>query len=394
MAPTSLRLLLGVLLVIRSSLLLNAQTPAAAGKSDPDVLTFVNGEKLIGHLERSVGTSVTFKSDMAGEVTVEWSKIKELHSSQQFAVVKKDSKLHWHQPMDIAQGTISVADQNIQINAISPAPGSQAPRSQASEQQASVVTIPVGNAGEVIDKATFDKAVFKKPGLFEDWKGLATVGVSLVNGTQSSQNYTSAVSLQRMLPTETWLDPSSRTTLNFTSAYGQLKQPNTPLVKTSLYHASAERDHYFRPRVYGFGSAGFDHDYSQGLDLQQTYGGGVGWTAIKRANQEFDVKAELTYVDQQFFAASSNQKLLGSIFSESYDRRFRNKIVLHEQISLDPAWTILRAYSANGNVSLSMPVMGRISFTVSTADQYLNDPSPGFRKNSYQFATGLTYTLP
>lgn len=255
-------------------------------------------------------------------------------------------------------------------------------------------TIPVNNVGEVIDQATFDKEVLQKPGLFEDWKGSATVGVAIVNGTQSSQSYTSAVSLERTVPAETWLDPANRTIFNFNSAYGQLTQPATPVVKTSLYHGSAERDEYFRPRVYAFANASFDHDYSQGLDLEQTYGGGIGWTAMKRDNAELDLKGEVTFVNQQFSVASSNQKLLGSTFSESYARTFKKKIVLHEQINLNPAWTYLHASTGNGTVNLSMPLLKRISFTVSTADEYLDDPPPGFRKNSYQFSTGLTYTLP
>lgn len=379
MTFTRLRVFIEMILLMGSALELFAQSPATTEKTDPDVLILTDGEKLIGHLEKSAGNSVTFKSDMAGEVTVEWSKVKELHSSQTFAVVKKDTKLHWRHQMDIPQGKIAVADQKIEVN---------------TAQQPSPVAIPVSNISEVVDKATFDKVLLQKPGLFEDWKGSATLGISLVNGTQSSQTYTSAVSLERTLPTEEWIDPSNRTLLNFTSAYGQLTQPATPLVKTSLYHASAERDEYFRPRMYAFAAAGFDHDYSQGLDLQQTYGSGVGWTVIKRANQEFDLKGELTFVNQQFFDAASDQKLLGSIFSESYHRTFRKKIALTEQISLDPAWTNLRDGTANGNVSLSVPVIKRISFTLTTADQYLNDPSPGFKKNSYQFATGLTYTVP
>ena len=42
----------------------------AGASPEPDVLIFTNGEKLIGHLKRSNGATVTFKSDMAGEVKV------------------------------------------------------------------------------------------------------------------------------------------------------------------------------------------------------------------------------------------------------------------------------------------------------------------------------------
>src|SRR5579863_4492971 len=68
---------------------LSAQTPAPP----PDTLVFTNGEKLIGHLVRSNGATVTFKSDSLGEVNVDWSKIQELHTSKKFVVVGKDVKL-------------------------------------------------------------------------------------------------------------------------------------------------------------------------------------------------------------------------------------------------------------------------------------------------------------
>src|SRR5271165_3799126 len=67
-----------------------AQTPP---KTESDVLLLNDGEKLIGHLIRSTGGSVRFKSDILGEVSVDWGKIKELHSAGKFAVITKDTKI-------------------------------------------------------------------------------------------------------------------------------------------------------------------------------------------------------------------------------------------------------------------------------------------------------------
>src|SRR5258708_3294985 len=75
---------------------LRAQSPKPDTKPEPDVLIFTDDEKLIGHLVRTTGASVTFKSDMAGEITVEWSKIRELRTRQPFAVIQKNVKLHRH----------------------------------------------------------------------------------------------------------------------------------------------------------------------------------------------------------------------------------------------------------------------------------------------------------
>ena len=55
----------------------------------PDVIIFTNGDQLTGKLLREVGGSVTFHSDIAGDVTVTWDKIKSIHSSQQFAVIQQ-----------------------------------------------------------------------------------------------------------------------------------------------------------------------------------------------------------------------------------------------------------------------------------------------------------------
>ena len=47
---------------------------------------------------------------------------------------------------------------------------------------------------------------------------------------------------------------------------------------TNIFHAGLEQDRYITPRVYVLGSMAFDHNYAQGLNLQQVYGGGIGWT--------------------------------------------------------------------------------------------------------------------
>lgn len=358
------------------ALLANAQTPAPPPKPGPDTLIFVDGEKLIGSLEHSTDTTVTFKSDMAGEITVEWSKVKELSSPRKFAVIEKGTHLASGKGTNgVAQGNIAVADQHIQVTSPSQPP----------------VTLPTSSTADVVDQATFQKA-FQTPNFFEDWTGSATGGVSLSLGTQDSRTYTSAISLARIIPTESWMDPSNRTLISFVSSFGKLTQPGEPSVKTSLFHADAERDQYFSPRVYAFGDAAFSHDYSQGLDLQQTYGGGIGWSAL-RGVADLDLKAEVDYVDQHFQSSANNQKLLGSTFSEDYTRKFWKKIVLHEQAAVLPAWTYTRAYSAHGIVSLTIPAFKRIGFTVSALDTFLNDPSPGFRKNSFVFTAGATYTL-
>ena len=350
-------------------------------KAEPDTVVYADGEKLVGHFEGLIGGAAKFKSDTVGEITIDLSKLQELHSSQRFAVIRKGVKLaKGETDGQILRGTISIVNQSVQID-----PGNGLPTQ----------TLPVGEVGDIIDEAAFLKA-FQKASFFHDWKGSIAAGASLVEATQNSVSVNTAVNLIRVKPPadETWLPPTNRTLVDFSDAYGTVRQPNTPTVETSIFHAGAERDEYFSSTVYAFGLVSFDHNFSQGLDLQQTYGGGVGWTVIKDAKQTLDLKGSVNYERQTFQVASEGHSLANSIFAEEYTRTFVHGIAFKEQLSASPAWTDFVAYSTYASVGVVIPVYKRFGFNVNAIDSFLNDPPPAFKKNSVQVTTGITYTLP
>jgi Protein of unknown function, DUF481 len=343
-------------------------------KPDPDVLLFTDGERLTGHFVKSTGSSLTFKSDALGEITVDWSKVKELQSSAKVAVIPKGVRLRKRgDAASIPQGTLSVQDQQVHLT--------EPPR-----------TIPVADAGQIVDQAGFQNALSHQPGFFEAWKGTVTVGAAVVNATQDSETFTGALNMVRLIPTESWLEPSNRTSLNLNAAYGEVTQPATPSIKTAIFHGDAERDEYFSPRLYVFGQGAFDHNFSQGLDLQQTYSGGMGITVIERANETLDLKASLSYIRQQFDGAP-NEELIGSIFAEAFNRKFKH-LIFDQHLMLTPTWNDTNAASASFNALLTMPLYKRLNTSAGFIDSYLNNPAPGFRKNSVQITVGLTYALP
>jgi hypothetical protein len=345
----------------------------------PDVLLFTDGEKLTGQFVKSNGSSVTFKSDAIGEVSVDWKKVKELDSSVKVAVIPKGVRIR--KPGDaeaIPKGTLVVEDQQVHLAAIPPA--------------AAPPAIPVAEANQIVDQAGFEKALSHQPGFFEAWKGTVTIGAAVVNATQDSETFTGAVSLVRAIPTESWLEPRNRTSLNLNAAYGEVTQPGTPSIKTAIFHGDAERDEYFSPRLYVFGQGAFDHNFSQGLDLQQTYSGGIGFTLIERANETLDLKGSVSYISQQFQGAP-NQDLIGSIFVEAFNRKFK-RATFDQHLTLTPTWNNTNAYAGAFNAILTMPVYKRLNGSMGFIDSYLNDPPPAFRKNSVQITLGVSYTLP
>lgn len=375
-----MRCALTILLICCSTALQAQTTPPAA---EPDTLIFTNGEKLIGTFERSHGNTVTFKSDSVGEVNVDWSKIKELHTAKPYAVVRKGVELSRRSDLSrVPEGAVTVTDKNV---VVTPPTGA-------------TVTFPLPEAAHIVAVPEFEQQVLHSPGFFDAWRGAVTAGASLVQATQESHTFFGAVNLVRAVPGETWLDARNRTLLNFNASEGSQIQPGTPRIKTEILHADVERDEYFRgSRFYGFGQAAFDHNYSQGLDLEQIYSGGVGVTVIKRANEELDFKGSVSYERQAFNppagqSVGTSRDLLGSVFTQTYNRKLTHGITFAEQVAALPAWTA-DVYSLNGNAVLAIPVYKRFAFNMSVLDTYLNDPPPGFKKNSLQVTTGLTYSL-
>ncbi len=382
-----------------------APKPATGAR---DTLVFENGDTLKGKLEREVTGTIFFNSDELGEVNVPWSKVRTLRTQGGYVVLENKPGVH-HSVVDAARGTLRVEEGEVHVSPGTPPPSEAKGHEMVRGERivAGREPIPVAQAQFILDDQTFNKQVRENPNFFAGWNGSATVGITVVKGTENQQVYTSAVAITRSVPTVSWLATRNRTSADFSSSYGQITQPaylsgGVPVAavstRTSIFHADAERDEYVSTRAYLLAQTAFDHNYSQGLDLQQIYGAGVGLTVLKRPVQQLDLRASLQYEKQVFLegVAGTNQNLIGSTLSGTYALRLKRGIAFNQQASYLPAFNNTRAYTANETNALSFPVYKNLAFTVGTIDTYLNDPPvalPPVTRNSFQFTTGVTYNL-
>jgi hypothetical protein len=339
--------------VLALAFTLGAQTPAkpVPAKLAPDVLEFGDGERLVGHLVSATGGSVTFHSDAAGDVKVDWAKVKSLKSSGKFAVAEKGVVLDKHaDPSQTPQGTLLLSDQKLSVD-----PGTGA----------APTVIPVGDATNVVPQASFLNA-FKTPRFYQDWHGSAGFGVDLTEATQKNRNITASVSLQRVVSDESWIGPRYKTLFDLNFADGQLSQPNTPTISTDLVHANIEHDIFLSKKLFVDVSGDFLHSLSQGMKLQQTYGGGLGYVLLKGEHQELDVKASIVYVRQQFEENGTSpllasKSLVAAAVGETYTRNLRGGIAFHEGLSFIPAFNDTSAYTGNAYANFAIPIKKRIA---------------------------------
>jgi len=382
------------LLFVMSIPLVPLASAADAPKAPPDVLVFSNGDQLSGTFLREIAGTVTFHSDMVGDVNIEWAKIKELRTQTKMAVLNKSVTETSRKgiPPGIPQGTITVASDVVTVHP---------------DNNAAITPIPVKDATYIVDQTTLNKELGREPGFFTAWNGAVTAGATIVQATQKQYSFNGALALARVIPTVSWLNPRNRTTADFNGSYGKITEnsyisggvfyPSTT-TKTALYHADAERDEYFTPRVYVLGQVAFDHNFSQGLDLQQIYGGGIGWTAIKSPKQELDLKGTIQYEKQSFINATDgvNQNLIGSTFAAIYFLKLPHGMIFNQEVAYIPAYNNTRAWSVGESNTLSIPAYKNFALSIGTLDSYLNNPGPALPppdRNSFQFTFGVTYAI-
>ncbi|MHB1838613.1 MAG: DUF481 domain-containing protein [Acidobacteriaceae bacterium] len=363
--------------------------PQASAKAKPDVLVFLNGDRITGNLVKADGVNIYFVTDEAGQVTVPWTKIKSFDTSKRFAVLtKKEKAQRKHTNPSIPVGslhlngktkTLTIADNNASQNVL------------------------VSDISYVIDDATYQKNVGQEQGLFHGITGAVTAGYSQVNSTYNSTTLTSGVNLTRIVPAVLWMEAARRTLLNFSNTYSTFTQSPNPTAVTNILHGSLEEDEYLKPRFYLLEQAIYDRNSVEGLALQQVYGGGLGYTVVKNAMQELDLSATVNYTKQQFDqpvalnpnqTPSATQNLIGATFADNYTYKLPHHIVLTEVSNVTPEFNYFQAYTANATVGATMPIIKNFGLSIQAIDNYLNDPPPGFKGNSTQYTTGLTYSIP
>ena len=237
----------------------------SAASPAPDILILTNGDQLTGKLLSEANGTVTFHSDMAGDLTFSWDKIKSIRTSQKFAVIQQGQHISRKTPdSEVAQGTVAIQDAEVRV-----------------ETTGGTKNISQKDAQYMVDEASYSSEVHRNPNWRYGWSGALTAGAADVEATTNSRSFTGGAAFVRTVPGVSWLDPRYRTSADFAAAYGSLSQAGGATTKTNILHADAEHDWFLSPRFYLLVDTSFDHNYSQGLNLQQIYGGGMGFVLIQ-----------------------------------------------------------------------------------------------------------------
>ena len=323
-----------------------------------DQVILKNGDKLSGSIIKFDGKNLVIKTDYAGEVTIQWSAVQEMTSSQDLHVGIKSGQT--------LVGPVSSSDGNLEISTRS------AGKVEAAKDSVAVIR----NSSEQL---TFDKSLH--PGLMEGWDGGTNVGFALTRGNSQTKNLALAFNAARKTLND-------KLGLYANTVYATNDAPGaTPSTTANAIQGGLRYDHDFTHRLFGFGSADFQSDSLQTLNLRSILGGGLGFHAIKSERTTLDLLGGVNYTRENYDAFSRN--FAAATVGEELLHKVRPSTSLTQSLYFYPNLSSAGDYRSTFNFGTVTKLSKWLGWQNAFGDIYVSNPPAGKKKNDILFTTGL-----
>jgi hypothetical protein len=329
-----------------------------------DIVHFKNGDQLSGEWQRVNGSTLVFKSDNLGEVSVSISKIQSMDSTRNSAILLKSG--------DAFRGMLSLLESGAW---------------ELKGEDGGVRHVAPGSVMAIYPLQTYYSKAGETRRPWQNWKGSSSVGYSLVRGDRDAGTLSIGVNAVRREPDLPGYQERFRTNylLNvlFTNSRTDGVRTSANSVSTSL-----RQDFLFSTTNFAFALGQFEHIQTQSIDLRQTYGGGVGHDLLRRPKLNMQILGGLTVV-RTSFATGEIRRDAEVLMGQKIGWKLSDTVGLTHSLSFYPNLTSTGDYRFDTSTTLSTRISSRLSFNTAVADRFLSRPLVGRQRNELIFTTGL-----
>ena len=323
------------------------------GPARGDEVLFQNGDRLSGKILKAAGGKLTIKTDGAGEVSVDMSKVKTFSTDAPVTVGVKE------QPpvsADVAAGP----DRYVQT---APAPGAPA-------QPAAIADISAINPSPPAWTGSFSL------------NGLYTTG----NSVTQQLGFRGALSKR-------W--PDDRLTFGAEYSFGRQEDPSTGRKSTTLDYAMglAKYDHFLTKKFYGYVSTKAERDGVAELELRVAPGTGVGYQWFEGPTFNLSNELGLVWVYENYKRAGWTE-FFGPRLAYSVDWTPFQPLKLYHTLEYIPSFEDL-----GGDYLLNIDAGARLSvwkgFFAELRYEYRFDATPatGRRRTDQRYILGAGWAF-
>jgi putative salt-induced outer membrane protein YdiY len=327
-----------------------------------DQVVLKNGDRLTGTILKSDGKDLVLKTEFIGEVTIRWDAVQGMTSSEELHLgLKSGQKLVGQ--VSTTDGTFVVATKS---------------GGNVETPKDSISVIRNNN-----EQLAYDKSL--NPGLSEGWTGGTNVGFALTRGNSQTKNLSLAFNAARKTLND-------KLGLYMNTVYATNDAPGAvPSTTANAIQGGLRYDHDITPRVFGFGSADFQEDSLQSLNLRSIFGGGLGFHMIKSESTTLDLLGGINYTRENYDAFTRN--FAAATVGEELLHKLRASTSLTQSLYFYPNLSDAGDYRSTFNFGTVTKVSKWLGWQNAFGDIYVSNPPVGKKKNDVLFTTGLNISF-
>jgi len=342
--------------ILRCCLLLLFALPVSA-RDKSDVIIMRNGDRLTCEVKSLDADTLSISLDYAaGTISIEWGKVDHIESTQLFLVKTQDGLVY--------SGSLST-----------PAtPGARPTKIEVLEESTSRVEL---EKTQVIHMEETHLSFWYR---FNGEVGLSSI---YNKGNQSAQYNLNA---DVAYPRERW-----STSASYNSSFSTSSGSST--VTRNETQFNAQRLLRWNNWYYA-GLADFLQSSEQGIQLQSTFGGGIG-RYIKNTNNTmitvYSGIAWQTVAYREEVEPSTNQQSTSALIVGKISLFRFDKTNLNLTAIVLPALSNPGRIHTNLNIAYYIKLWSKFTWNISFYGNWDNQPPPGFAKSDYGTSSGVTY---
>jgi putative salt-induced outer membrane protein len=343
-----------------------------------DSITLKNGDHLTGTVTQLVGGKLTLTTSYAGAVTITWDQVTNLKLDKSLILPIETKIGKKTQIKDTNITSIERTDSGYEVTTAS----------GPERLPTAAITALRTAEGQQAYEASLN------PGWLHAWTGAANVSFALARGNSDTTTLGTGVTLSR--PTRT-----DKTSLYYNEIYTHDGIANSTTANNTA--AGARYDHNINPKIFGFVTGDFFTDALQDLDLRTVLGGGAGWHAIAKPNQQFDILAGLVWTHESYSAvppvgttpatAAQTNSFAALDFGQQYTRKIGKSSAFTEQAYIFPDLADTSQFRFTLNSGLTTKIASFLSWQTTASDVYVTNPPSGTKDNDFILTTGLGFTF-
>jgi len=265
-----------------------------------DELVFKNDDRLTGKIAHALDGKLVFKSDVAGKITIDISKIKTFSTDEAIEVHLKDGNVLVQKVVSskagrfAIEGTDTVKAQDFDITAIS--------------------------------------SINPPPKPKPKWTGNVSAALTSTHGNTKTEAISASVNLGKRTEKD-------RTLLSADYARGKQEDPDTGQDKTTenWWRTKAKYDYFFSKKFYGYLDGRYETDKIAELDRRVIVGSGGGYQWIESEKMNFSTEAGLASLYEKYENQTDSSAELSAQLGYNFDKKLAKGLKFIHDLTYYPS---------------------------------------------------------